>query len=56
MQLKVYAVLAGEHYHGEDSDTLKLFVDKKDALAYGKQLEKENDYFELVEQSIELPE
>ena len=51
--MKVFAVVAGTHYHGEDVDTLKVFVNKKDARAYGKELEQWNDYVEIVESVVE---
>ena len=37
--MQVYAVAAGEDYHGEDMDTLQLFDCKSTAEAYAKELE-----------------
>ena len=37
--MQVYAVAAGEDYHGEDMDTLQLFDCKSAAEAYAKELE-----------------
>jgi len=37
--MEVYAVAAGEDYHGEDMDTLQLFDCKSAAEAYAKELE-----------------
>jgi len=40
-QMKVYAVIAGADYEGEDFYTLRLFDCRSSAEAYGKQLEQE---------------
>jgi hypothetical protein len=37
--MQVYAVAAGEDYHGEDMYTLQLFDCKSTAKAYAKELE-----------------
>jgi len=41
---KVYAVIAGNDYEGEDFDTLKLFDCKSAAEKYKEELEKDYDY------------
>jgi len=48
-EMEVYAVAAGEDYHGEDMDTLKLFDCKSAAEAYAKELEDQFgvDYVEM---------
>ena len=38
-QTKVYAVIAGAEYEGEDFDSLRLFDCKSSADAYAKSLE-----------------
>ena len=51
--MKVFAVIGGYNYSGQDFDTLRLFADKKDALAYGKELEQSCGYFEIEEKVVE---
>ena len=48
-EMQVYAVAAGEDYHGENMDTLKLFDCKSAAEAYAKELEGQLgvDYVEM---------
>ena len=51
--MKVFAVIGGYNYSGQDFDTLRLFSNKKDALAYGKELEQSCGYFEIEEKAVE---
>jgi len=53
-QMKVYAVIAGADYEGEDFNTLRLFDCRSSAEAYGKQLEKELcvDYVLIEEREV----
>jgi hypothetical protein len=49
-QMKVYAVIGGWDYEGEQFDSLRLFDCKSAAEAYSKQLE-EGDYdYALIEE------
>ena len=50
--MQVYAVIAGTNWEGENSDTLKVFEDKKDALSYEKELKKLYDYVEVLQQPL----
>ena len=52
--MKVYAVIGGADYEGEDVSTLKLYADRLDAEAYRRDLEwKGMDYVRIVERSVE---
>ena len=51
--MKVFAVIGGFHYNGEDVDTLRLFYNWKDALAYEKELEKSCGYVEIEQKVVE---
>ena len=51
--MKVFAVIGGFHYNGEDVDTLRLFSNWKDACAYEKELEQSCGYVEVVEKAVE---
>ena len=53
--MKVYAVIAGADYEGEDVSSLKLFVCRKDAEACAEDLELKlgYDYVVIVEQPVE---
>ena len=52
--MKVYAVIAGEDYAGQDFDTLRLFDCKSAAEAYGKELEQQFgvDYVLIQEREV----
>ena len=49
--MTVYVVLGGINYEGESADTVKVFRNHDDAVAYGKSLEY-YDYYEIVEKEI----
>jgi hypothetical protein len=53
-QMKVYAVIAGADYEGEDFNTLRLFDCLSSAEAYGKELEQELcvDYVTIEEREV----
>ena len=51
--MKVFAVIGGFHYNGEDFDTLRLFSNWKDARAYKKELEQSCGYVEIEEKVVE---
>jgi len=53
-QMKVYAVIAGADYEGEDFNTLRLFDCLSAAEAYGKELEGELcvDYVLIEEREV----
>jgi len=53
-QMKVYAVIAGADYEGEQFNTLRLFDCRSSAEAYGNQLEKELcvDYVLIEEREV----
>ena len=53
--MQVYAVIAGINWEGENSDTLKIFAYKKDALSYEKELKRSYDYVEVVQQPVLYP-
>lgn len=54
--MKVYAVAAGEDYHGENMNTLQLFDCKSAAEAYAKELEGQLgvDYVEIKVLSVRM--
>ena len=51
--MKVFAVIGGYNYSGQDFDTLRLFYSEEDALAYGKELEQSCGQFEIEEKVVE---
>jgi len=53
-QMKVYAVISGADYEGENFDSLRLFDCRSAAEAYGKQLEAQIavDYVLIEERSV----
>ena len=51
-QMKVYAVIAGVNYEGEDFSTLRLFDCKSAADAYLKELEAQYDYALMEEREV----
>jgi hypothetical protein len=55
-EMQVYAVAAGEDYHGEDMDTLQLFDCKSAAEAYAKELEGRFgvDYVEMKVLNVQM--
>jgi len=54
MQMKVYAVISGADYEGENFDSLRLFDCRSAAEAYGKQLEEQIavDYVLIEEREV----
>ena len=52
--MKVYAVIAGADYEGEDFDTLRLFDCRSAAEAYEKELQKQFgvDYTLIEEREV----
>lgn len=54
--MKVYAVIAGTDYEGEDFDSLRLFDCKSTAEAYAQELEKGIcvDYTLIEEREIDF--
>ena len=42
----VYVVMGGVNYEGENADTVKVFVNRENAVTYGESLVK-NDYVDL---------
>jgi len=52
--MKVYAVIAGADYEGEDFKSLRLFDCKSAAEAYGKELEQQIavDYVLIEEREV----
>jgi hypothetical protein len=52
--MKVYAVIAGADYEGEDFNTLRLFDCRSSAEAYGNQLEAQIavDYVLIEEREV----
>jgi hypothetical protein len=53
-QMKVYAVISGADYEGENFDSLRLFDCRSAAEAYGKQLEERIavDYVLIEEREV----
>jgi hypothetical protein len=53
-QMKVYAVIAGADYEGENFNSLRLFDCRTSAEAYGKQLEAQIavDYVLIEEREV----
>ena len=53
-QMKVYAVISGADYEGENFDSLRLFDCRTSAEAYGKQLEAQIavDYVLIEEREV----
>lgn len=49
-QMKVYAVIGGWDYEGEDFDSLRLFDCKSAAEAYSKKLEEGDYEYALIEE------
>ena len=47
----VYVVMGGVNYEGEDVDSVKVFMNRDDAVAYGESLEY-YEYYEIVETEI----
>ena len=47
----VYVVMGGVNYEGENADTVKVFVNRENAVTYGESLVKNEyfDYYEIVE-------
>ena len=54
MQMKVYAVISGADYEGENFNSLRLFDCRSAAEAYGKQLEEQIavDYVLIEEREV----
>lgn len=50
--MKVYAVIGGFDYEGEDFDSLKLFDCFSTADAYLKQMEAEYDYAKMATREV----
>jgi hypothetical protein len=50
----VYVVMGGVNYEGENADTVKVFVNRDNAVAYGEELVSFDyfDYYEIVEKEI----
>ena len=53
-QMKVYAVIGGFDYKGENFDTLKLFDCKSSAEAYKAELEDLYDYVLMETKEVNL--
>jgi hypothetical protein len=49
-QMKVYAVIGGWEYEGEDFDSLRLFDCKSAAEAYSKKLQLDMHDYALIEE------
>ena len=47
----VYVVMGGVNYEGENADTVKVFVNRENAVTYGESLVSNEyfDYYEIVE-------
>jgi hypothetical protein len=54
--MKVYAVISGADYEGEDFNSLRLFDCKSAAEAYGKELEQQIavDYVLIQEREVNM--
>ena len=58
--MKVYVVMGGWEYEGEDVDEMKVFTDKLDAEVYKLELEKKDlvsstpfyDYVDVIEKTL----
>ena len=52
--MTVYVVMGGVNYEGENADTVKVFVNRDNAVAYGESLVSDEyyDYYEIVEKEI----
>lgn len=58
----VYVVMGGVNYEGENSETVKVFMNRDDAVTYGESLVDFNaarpfardyfDYYEIVESVV----
>jgi hypothetical protein len=50
----VYVVMGGVNYEGENADTVKVFVNRENAVTYGESLVSNEyfDYYEIVETEI----
>jgi hypothetical protein len=49
MVMKVYSVIGGNDFEGEDFDSLKIFMSESSALDYKiKLIEEKFDYVEMV--------
>ena len=50
----VYVVMGGVNYEGENADTVKVFTNRDNAVAYGESLVSFDyfDYYEIVEKEI----
>lgn len=48
--MTVYVVMGGVNYEGESADTVKVFVNRETAVAYGESLVSNEyyDYYEIV--------
>ena len=49
--MTVYVVMGGINYEGESADTVKVFMNRDDAVEYGESLEY-YDYYEIVESEV----
>ncbi len=49
--MTVYVVMGGINYEGESIDSVKVFTNRDNAVAYGESLEY-YDYYEIVEKEI----
>jgi len=52
--MNVYVVMGGVNYEGESIDSVKVFTNRDNAVAYGESLVSDEyyDYYEIVEKEI----
>jgi hypothetical protein len=52
--MTVYVVMGGINYEGESIDSVKVFTNRDNAVAYGESLVSDEyyDYYEIVEKEI----
>ena len=52
--MTVYVVRGGVNYEGENADTVKVFVNRENAVTYGESLVSNDyfDYYEIVESEV----
>ena len=50
----VYVVMGGVNYEGENAETVKVFVNRDNAVTYGESLVSFDyfDYYEIVESEV----
>jgi hypothetical protein len=50
----VYVVMGGVNYEGPNADSVKVFVNRENAVTYGESLVSNDsfDYYEIVETEI----